>query len=205
MRGEPVSAGYPSARANRSCAARQVRVFPGQPARVAEVRMFVAAALADCPAREALLSCASELAANAILHTASGAGGVFAVEVTRPADGRAMVAVTDAGGLGEPSLRDRGEPSVRDPVELAEGGRGLALVAALASRWGHRVGPGGGRTVWAEVTWPVAIHLLSRGTHGAADTRVSRYVCIKLHFVTKFHMRSRHFSTLRLRSDSQSN
>jgi len=144
-----VSAGYPSARAIRSLPARRVRVFPGQPARLAEARVFVAAALAGCPARETLLTCVSELAANAIAHTASGAGGVFAVEVSRPADGRALVAVTDAGGPGE--------PLVREPDELAEGGRGLALVAALASSWGHHAVPGGGRTVWAEVTWPVPV------------------------------------------------
>ena len=133
---------------------------------MAEARAFVAAALAGCPARETLLTCVSEFAANAIAHTASGAaGGVFAVEVSRPADGRAMVAVTDAGGPGEPSpcdadepsLRDADEPSLRDADELAEGGCGLALVAALASRWGHYPVHGGGRTVWAEVTWPVPV------------------------------------------------
>ena len=144
-----MSAGYPSARAIRSLPARRVRVFPGQPARLAEARVFVAAALAGCPARETLLTCVSELAANAIAHTASGAGGVFAVEVSRPADGRALIAVTDAGGPAE--------PLVRAADELAEGGRGLALVAALASRWGHHQVPGGGRTVWAEVTWPVPV------------------------------------------------
>jgi serine/threonine-protein kinase RsbW len=144
-----VSAEYLSVRAIRGCPDRRLRVFPGQPSRVAEARAFVAAALAGCPARETLLTCVSELAANAIAHTASGAAGVFAVEVSRPADGCAVVAVTDAGGTGEPYLRDTDE--------LAECGRGLALVAALASRWGHHPVPGGGRTVWAEVTWPVRV------------------------------------------------
>lgn len=144
-----MSAGYRSARAPRGGPPPRKRVFPGQPARLAEVREFAAAVLAGCPARDTLLTCVSELAANAIAHTASGAGGVFAVEVSRPADGSAVVAVTDAGGPGE--------PSVRDVDELAEGGRGLALVAALASRWGHHAAPGGGRTVWAEVTWPVRV------------------------------------------------
>jgi anti-sigma regulatory factor (Ser/Thr protein kinase) len=131
-------------------------VFAGEPCRVSEARAFVALALAGCPARETLLACVSELAANAVAHTASGAGGMFMVEVIRPAAGVAVVAVTDAGGPRE--------PSVRDADELAEGGRGLALVAALASRWGHHEAPGGGRTVWAEATWPVAVPagLLSR-------------------------------------------
>jgi hypothetical protein len=74
---------------------------------------------------------------------------MFTVEVIGPADGVAWVAVTDAGGACE--------PSVRDTDELAEGGRGLALVAALASRWGYHGAACGGRTVWAEATWPVAV------------------------------------------------
>ena len=114
-----------------------------------EARAFVARALVGCPARETLLTCVSELAANAIAHTASGSGGMFAVEVIRPADGVALIAVTDAGSLRE--------PSVHDADDLAEGGRGLALVAALASSWGHHRSAGGGRTVWAEATWPVAV------------------------------------------------
>jgi len=116
---------------------------------VPEARAFVARALVGCPARETLLTCVSELAANAIAHTASGSGGMFAVEVIRPADGVALIAVTDAGSLRE--------PSVHDADDLAEGGRGLALVAALASSWGHHRSAGGGRTVWAEATWPVAV------------------------------------------------
>jgi serine/threonine-protein kinase RsbW len=136
-------------RGTRSDSDLGLRVFAGEPRRVPEARAFVARALVGCPARETLLTCVSELAANAVAHTASGAGGMFAVEVIKPADGVALIAVTDAGGSHE--------PSVRDADDLAEGGRGLALVAALASRWGHQRAIGGGRTVWAEATWPVAV------------------------------------------------
>jgi anti-sigma regulatory factor (Ser/Thr protein kinase) len=131
--------------------ARRARSFPGEPRQVARARAFVAAALAGCPAREALLTCVSELAANAVVHTASGAGGTFTVEVIRPADGVALVAVTDEGGQGQPAIRAR--------ERFAEGGRGLELVEACSSRWGYRdAGAAGGRTVWAEATWPVAVH-----------------------------------------------
>lgn len=100
--------------------------------------------------------CVSELAANAIAHTASGAGGVFTVEVVRPAPGVARVAVTDAGGSREPAIRYPDEPDDLD--SLAEGGRGLALVAACSSRWGYRdADEGAGRIVWAEATWPVPV------------------------------------------------
>ncbi len=124
------------------------RTFRGNPASVPEARRFVAGILAGCPARETLVACVSELCANAITHTASGDGGVFTVVVERPRDGVARVAVTDAGG---PSV-----PAAGSPGPMAEGGRGLALVAASAARWGY-TNAHPGRTVWAEATWPVPV------------------------------------------------
>ena len=129
------------------------RTFRGKPASVPEARRFVAGILAGCPARETLVACVSELCANAIAHTASGNGGVFTVEVERPRDGVARVAVTDAGG---PSVPAAGPVPGSDP--MAEGGRGLALVAASTARWGY-TDACPGRTVWAEATWPVPVRL----------------------------------------------
>lgn len=137
--------------------AERVRVFRGELSQVRAARMFVSRALAggvgcEGQAREALLTCVTELAANAIEHTASGRGGTFTVAVGRPRDGVAFVAVTDEGGGGEPTVREPGEMA----EGLSEGGRGLALVEASSSRWGVRdAGPG--RTVWAEVVWPVRV------------------------------------------------
>jgi serine/threonine-protein kinase RsbW len=128
--------------------AEQVRCFPGEVRQVSAARNFVGRALAGCQAQERLLTCVSELAANAVEHTESGAGGTFTVAVGRPRDGVAFVAVLDAGGPAEPSA---GEVD-----ELAEDGRGLTLVAACSSRWGYRYTTGG-RIVWAEVTWPVPV------------------------------------------------
>lgn len=125
-----------------------IRAFFGTPASVPEARHFVAELLAGCPAREVLMTCVSELCANAITHTASGDGGVFIVEVARPRDGVARVAVTDEGG---PSV-----PVARGLDLTAEGGRGLALVAACTSRWGY-ADAYPGRTVWAEACWPVGV------------------------------------------------
>jgi hypothetical protein len=88
------------------------------------------------------------LCANAIRHTASGRGGAFIVEVARPRDGVARVAVTDDGG---PSVPEPGAPG-----PMAESGRGLAMVAACTSRWGYAEAYPG-RTVWAEACWPVAV------------------------------------------------
>ena len=137
---------------------RWLRVFPGVPAQVAEVRQFVAFLLDGCPAREALVSCASELSANAVVHTASGDGGFFTVEVSYPRSGLGRVSVTDAGGPTKPAA---GAP-VTDGVsndeidDLPTCGLGLALVAGAASRWGY-TDAGSGRTVWAEAAWPVPV------------------------------------------------
>ena len=135
---------------------RATRTFRGTPASVPEARRFVAELLAGCPAREVLMTCVSELCANAITHTDSGNGGVFIVEVHLPRPGVARIAVTDEGG---PSLPAPGRLDV--PVAgrldlMAEGGRGLAMVAACTSRWGY-ADAYPGRTVWAEACWPVPV------------------------------------------------
>ncbi|MBP2703887.1 ATP-binding protein [Microbispora sp. RL4-1S] len=45
-------------------------------------------------------------------------------------------------------------PVVAERGELAEGGRGLALVEGLASRWGHYTAPDRGKIVWCELPIP---------------------------------------------------
>ena len=85
---------------------------------------------------------ASELATNALVHTASGSGGRFAVSVYRDG-GLARVEVWDGGSATAPVAR----PGNRD----GESGAGLGLVEMLARCWGHRGGPRG-RVVWFEVT-----------------------------------------------------
>jgi serine/threonine-protein kinase RsbW len=125
-----------------------IRTFRGTPASVPEARRLVAELLAGCPAREVLMTCVSELCANAIAHTDSGDGGVFIVEVDLPRPGVARIAVTDEGG---PSLPVAGRPDL-----MAEGGRGLAMVAACTARWGY-ADAYPGRTVWAEACWPVLV------------------------------------------------
>ena len=124
------------------------RTFRGTAASVPEARRLVAELLLGCPAREVLMTCVSELSANAIAHTDSGNGGVFIVEVDLPRPGVARIAVTDEGG---PSLPAAGSGDL-----MAEGGRGLAMVAACTNRWGY-ADAHPGRTVWAESCWPVPV------------------------------------------------
>ncbi len=119
-----------------------LRVFPGEARQLRVVRQWLAALLPDCPARDDIVSVATELSSNAVRHTESGRGGSFAVEVTRHP--RAIrIAVADGGSPGEPKL-------VSCPD--GENGRGLLLVRGLAVRVGA-CGDRHGRLIWADIHW----------------------------------------------------
>lgn len=47
-----------------------------------------------------------------------------------------------------------GRPQLRQPDFVAETGRGLFIVAALSTAWGHHPGIDGGKVVWARFTTP---------------------------------------------------
>jgi hypothetical protein len=106
------------------------------------LRRWLASLLPDCPARDDLLTVASEYGANAVVHTASGRGGWFAVEITwyGPV---VRVAVADGGAPAGPRIID-------DP--MGERGRGLVVARALAVRTGA-YGDHRGRLVWADIPW----------------------------------------------------
>jgi serine/threonine-protein kinase RsbW len=91
-----------------------------------------------------VLVVATELATNALRHTASGEpGGMFCVGVTCWHD-ELVVSVRDQGGPNVPTFRP--VPQTRD--SLSETGRGLCAVDAYASRWTWS-GTARGRTVSA--------------------------------------------------------
>ena len=120
------------------------RVFPGDTGQLTLVRRFVRSCLArPGPAEDAVLL-TTELAANAIQHTASGRGGTFEVVVCQHV-ATTRISVTDGGGPGPPA------PGL--PSEASLSGRGLAIVCALARDWGHYGGPLG-RTVWFDLDTP---------------------------------------------------
>lgn len=79
-----------------------------------------------------------ELAANAVCHAHS----TFRISLQRQ-DDVVVVGVTDASAM---------LPRARTASSTAIGGRGLLIVERLARTWGSRPEPGGGKTVWAEVT-----------------------------------------------------
>ncbi|SDL24511.1 ATP-binding SpoIIE family protein phosphatase [Streptomyces indicus] len=87
---------------------------------------------------EAGVLAASELVANSLQH------GTPPMRLRlRRTDRRLIIEVTD--GDDHLPLRRRAEPA-------DEAGRGIAIVAALASNWGSRRTPGGGKAVWCEFT-----------------------------------------------------
>ena len=117
-------------------------MFPGEACQLSLVRRWLASLLPDCPARDDMACVATELATNAIRHTASGQGGYFIVEITNlgPA---VRVAVTDGGAANGPQV-------IHDPA--GEHGRGLIVVAGLSVRDGVSGDPRS-HTVWADVPW----------------------------------------------------
>ena len=123
------------------------RAFRGEPGQVPLVRNFVSCCLDGrrCPAEavQDILACATELAANAVLHSRSGLpGGHFTVEVacTRQS---VHVMVEDSGG----PWAERGNAGID-----AECGRGLPIVAALSADSGI-TGDDAGRMAWFCCQW----------------------------------------------------
>ena len=118
-----------------------MRVFLGSHREVRSVREFVAQSVDGSPVADDVILLASEVAANAVVHTASGKGGTFTV-VVQPGDRVVRVEVHDGGSESPPDIRSADSQAVS--------GRGLGLVESLAARWGH-LGDRNGRVVWFEV------------------------------------------------------
>src|SRR5215471_14233773 len=116
--------------------------YPGAAEHIRAVRADLRPLLADCPGAEDVILCASELAANAALHSNSRLpGGTFTVRVSI-SPGRSMrIEVEDDGGLWTAAITD---PS---------GHHGLDIVGALATQWGTE-GDHTARITWARFDWP---------------------------------------------------
>lgn len=116
------------------------RAFDRSADAVREARRFVTAALVEAEVPHgSVLDLAqlavSELATNAVQH----AGTRF--EVAVGVDSCVRIAVHD-GSYDAPELRS--------VVELDDNGRGLALIDAIADRWGCEPN-GAGKWVWCEL------------------------------------------------------
>lgn len=125
----------------RPCLCVQAATFAGRAEEVSRLREVLRGMLEGCPAAYEVLLCASELAANAVLHSDTRkAGGTFTVRVEiRPAESVTIVVEDEGGCWAEPSPH---------PAH----GRGLGIVGVLADDWGIR-GTEKGRAVWARLGW----------------------------------------------------
>jgi hypothetical protein len=118
------------------------RAYPGAVGLMRRMRAELAAAIGECPAAGDLVLLASELAANAVVHSRSGwPGGQFTVRTYLYPGDYAWVEVEDQGGAWA------SRPSDDRP-------HGLDIVAAIAGvdNWGIDGGPHG-RVVWFRLDW----------------------------------------------------
>jgi two-component sensor histidine kinase len=117
------------------------RTFHGRPDQVSVVRADIARHLAGSPVTNDAVLIASELAANAIVHSASS-GEFFTVRCERH-PGYVRVEAEDLGGPWQHK-----PPSDRP--------HGLDIISALAGpdNWGTETTSDGDRVVWARLDLP---------------------------------------------------
>ncbi|MFE0193810.1 SpoIIE family protein phosphatase [Streptomyces sp. NPDC059008] len=123
----------------------RLHVHQADPQGAAEVRSALRRTLDQWRAGSILHNvevAASELIANALTHTESGA--LVSVELLPGAPRRIRLEVED---------RSSRWPRRRSPGETATSGRGLMLVEALADRWGAEP-RGAGKALWCEFVVP---------------------------------------------------
>jgi two-component sensor histidine kinase len=109
---------------------------------VREARRFLADLLDGCPAADDVLLVASELAANAVLHSASSQqGGAFTIAAEVRADQHVRIEVCDQGGPWDRRGHRDGRP------------HGLDIIACLATSHGVSGDPLTGWTSWAILPW----------------------------------------------------
>lgn len=119
------------------------QTYPGTPDQARHLRAALGVLLAGCPLAGDVILLASELAANAIIHSASGQpGGTFTVRLTHRHGDHVRAEVTDQGSGWDGGLAARaGRP------------HGLYLLQALSNRCGVHGGTPA-RTVWFRIDYP---------------------------------------------------
>jgi serine/threonine-protein kinase RsbW len=128
---------------------RYTRSYPGRPDKIRLVRAFLREVLADWPRADDAVLVGSELAANSVLHSRSGApGGTFSVRAEISGRACTYVSVHDAGGYWDMDTWD------------VQPEHGLDLVEAVAGpgNWGI-TGDAAGHLVWACLPWADADRL----------------------------------------------
>jgi serine/threonine-protein kinase RsbW len=117
------------------------QVFPAHPRQVGAARVFLAAVLDGCPAADDAILCISELATNAVPHSASrNPGGTFTVRASI-FDDQVRIEVEDSGGSWEEHPHCNSRP------------HGLDIVRELATDCGRDGSPLTGWVAWARLQW----------------------------------------------------
>jgi serine/threonine-protein kinase RsbW len=116
--------------------------YPGDAQHIRAVRADLRKVLDDSPRADDAILCASELAANAALHSHSRlSGGTFTVQ-----------AIITPGRYTRIEVRDDGGPWNQAMVDPAQH-HGLDIVRAVADEWGIE-GDHASRKIWARFDWP---------------------------------------------------
>lgn len=116
--------------------------YLGAAGHIRAVRADLRPLLRDCPMADEIILCASELAANAALHSRSSLpGGTLTVRASIHLGRQVHIEVEDDGGPWIAGARD------------STGHHGLDIVRALATDWGID-GDHTARTIWARFDWP---------------------------------------------------
>ncbi|MGO9082865.1 MAG: ATP-binding protein [Streptosporangiaceae bacterium] len=118
--------------------------YPATREQISVVRAELRALLVGCPRADDIILCASELAANAAIHSHSAEpGGTITVHTDIRPGYHMRIEVRDDGGPWTPPARDADRP------------HGLDIIRALAGGWGTTE-TRTGRSVWAQLDWPAA-------------------------------------------------
>jgi hypothetical protein len=126
---------------------RHEKKFPARRDQVREARQFLAGLLDGCPAADDMVFVASELAANAVLHSASSQpGGTFTITTDIHPGDHVRIEVRDQGGPWNQAHHHDGRP------------HGLDIIATLATSHGASGDPLTGWTTWAILPWHGAGH-----------------------------------------------
>ena len=119
------------------------RSYPGRLDQGQQVRAALRSFLGDCPVADEVIAGASELAANACLHSNSKLpGGQFAITVH-----------DFTGDYVYAEVRDQGSTWNADLGQAAEWPRGLYLVQRIAATYGA-AGGRRGWLIWFTVNYP---------------------------------------------------
>lgn len=118
------------------------KVFRAHPDQVREARRFLAGIFTDCPVADDAILCLSELAGNAVIHSASNQpDGTFTVRAELLKDDYVRIEVHDNGGPWNGRNHGDGRP------------HGLDIVARLAAESGTCGDAVTGWISWAKLGW----------------------------------------------------